>query len=390
MDLQIDRDELSRALYRAQGIVEKKATMPILASVLLEAQLPQAQGPDGEAAAQGSGGRLKVSAFDMEIGVTGTHPAQVTKAGAVALKHKELYDIVRSLPDKAVSLKREANNRVRITSGAAEFNLVGQVAEDYPAFPRIDRVPLVPIEPTQLLEMIEKTQFAISTDETRHNLNGVYFESEGNLARIVATDGHRLSLAERPMAGDFQLKRGVIIPKKGLLELRRLLDEASAGDGIPCELGFTETSGLFRRGELAMVMRLIDGQFPDYGQVVPKEAEKVALIDRVRWLEALKRMTVISSDRATNPVRIELSEGTLKVSSQNPDLGDAKEELPATYAGASISLGFNARYLMDVLQALETDQVRLELCDDLSPGVIKPEAPDLPLKYTAVVMPMRI
>ena len=383
MELQIDRDEFNRALYRAQGIVEKKNTMPILASVLLEATTV-------EGAAGAAGGRLKVSAFDLEIGVTGSHPADVKKAGAVALKHKELYDIVRSLPDKSVVMRREANNRVKITSGQAEFNLVGQPAEDYPPFPRVDKVTLIPVEPTQLLEMIEKTQFAISADETRHNLNGVLFEGGQDTAKMVATDGHRLCLCERAVTGNFGLKKGVIVPRKGLFELRRLLEEATGGDGVPCELGFTETSGVFRRGELSMVMRLIDGSFPDYLQVIPKEAERVVSIERARFLETLKRMTVISSDRTTNPVRLELSEGTLRVTSQNPDLGDAREELPVGYQGPALSIGFNARYLMDVLNVLDTPNVNLELCDELSPGVLKPAGGENAARYTAVIMPMRI
>jgi DNA polymerase-3 subunit beta len=377
MELQIDRDEFQQALYRAQGIVEKKSTMPILASVLLEAIA-------GE-----NGGSLRVSAFDLEIGVSGVHPAEVKRVGAVALKHKELYDIVRSLPDKNVSMKREANNRVQIISGSATFNLVGQAAEDYPQFPRADKVALVAVEPTQLLEMIEKTQFAISADETRHNLNGVFLEATETTLKMVATDGHRLALCERAAAGDFALKKGVIVPKKGLYELRRLLDEASTSS---CELGFNETSGVFRRGELTMVMRLIDGAFPDYAQVIPKEAERTVTVERTRLLETLKRMTVISSDRATNPVRLELSEGNLRVSSQNPDLGDAREELAVAYTGTALSIGFNARYLMDVLNVIDSPHVNLELCDELSPGVLKPKLEgDAPAgRYTAVIMPMRI
>ena len=383
MELQIDRDEFNRALYRAQGIVEKKSTMPILASVLLEASVV---GGDGAEGAQG--GRLKVSAFDLEIGVTGSHPAEVKKAGAVALKHKELYDIVRSLPDKTVTLKREANNRVRITSGAAEFNLVGQPAEDYPPFPRVDKVTLIHIEPTQLLEMIEKTQFAISTDETRHNLNGVYFEGGQDTAKMVATDGHRLSLCERPVAGNFGLKKGVIVPRKGLFELRRLLGEEGTG---ACELGFTETSGVFRRGELTMVMRLIDGIFPDYMQVIPKEADRTVTVDRPRLLETLKRMSLLSSDRSTNAVKFELLTDILRVSSQNPDLGDAKEEIPVTYGGQPMQIGFNARYLMDVLSVVDSAQMNVELCDELSPGVLKPTGDaGVGTRYTAVIMPMRI
>ncbi len=376
MELQIGRDEFNQALYRAQGIVEKKSTMPILASVLLEAT--QGEG----------GGRLRVSAFDLEIGVTGTHPAEVQKTGSVAIKHKELYDIVRALPEKTVVLRREANNRVKITSGAAEFNIVGQPAEDYPAFPRAEKVAFVAVEPTQLLEMIEKTQFAISADETRHNLNGVYFETEAGAVRMVATDGHRLSLVQRAIEGDFGLKKGVIVPRKGLFELRRLLAEDGAS---ACELGFTETSGVFRRGELTMVMRLIDGVFPDYAQVIPREADRIVTVDRPRLLETLKRMSLLSSDRTTNAVKFELSEGTLRVSSQNPDLGDAHEEIQVAYGGTAMQIGFNARYLMDVLSVVDSAQVNVELCDELSPGVLKP-AGDAPpgSRYTAVIMPMRI
>jgi len=377
MELQIGIDEFSRALYRAQGIVEKKSTMPILASVLLEAT-----NADGQ-------GRLRVSAFDLEIGVTGSHPAEVMKAGSVALKHKELYDIIRALPEKTAVLRREANNRVRITSGTAEFNIVGQPAEDYPPFPRAEKVSLVPVDPTQLLEMIEKTQFAISADETRHNLNGVYFETAQGNIRMVATDGHRLALIERPAPGNFNLKKGVIVPRKGLLELKRLLEEDHEG---PCELGFTETSGVFQRGDVQMVMRLIDGIFPDYMQVIPKEADRTLTVDRPRLLDTLRRMSILSSDRTTNAVKLELGKDTLKVTSQNPDLGDAKEEIPVTYGGTALQIGFNARYLMDVLTVVDTPQMDVELCDELSPGVLKPtgQAAGVASRYTAVIMPMRI
>jgi DNA polymerase-3 subunit beta len=377
MELQIGRDEFNQALYRAQGIVEKKSTMPILASVLLEAT--QGEG----------GGRLRVSAFDLEIGVTGTHPAEVQKAGAVALKHKELYDIVRALPERNLVLKREANNRVKLTSGAAEFNIVGQPAEDYPPFPRAETANLVTVEPTWLLEMIEKTQFAISADETRHNLNGVFFETDNASVRMVATDGHRLSMVLRPLDNAFNMKKGVIVPRKGLFELRRLLSEDGTG---ACELGFTETSGVFKRGDLTMVMRLIDGIFPDYMQVIPKEADRIITVDRPRLLETLKRMSLLSSDRSTNAVKLELLTDILRVSSQNPDLGDAKEEIAVTYGGQPMQIGFNARYLMDVLSVVDTPQMNVELCDELSPGVLKPtgDGTGAGARYTAVIMPMRI
>src|SRR5256885_7817082 len=238
MEIQIGTDEFSRALYRAQGIVEKKSTMPIPGCALLEAT---------------EEGRLRVSAFDLEIGVTGTHPCEVRTGGSVALKHKELYDIVRGLPEKSVVMRREANNRVRLTSGAAEFNIVGQPAEDYPPFPRSEKVNFVAVDPTALLEMIEKTQFAISADETRHNLNGVFFETGEGDVRMVATDGHRLSLVQRRLEGQFNLQRGVIVPRNGPFALRPLLSEDQTGT---CELGLTETSGGFRPRDLTIAMRL--------------------------------------------------------------------------------------------------------------------------------------
>ncbi len=372
MELQIGKDEFQTALYRAQGIVEKKSTMPILASVLLEAL---------------EEGKLRVTAFDLEIGVQTLHRAEIRKPGGVALKHKELFDIVRSLPENNVVMRREPNNRVHITSGAAEFNLVGQPAEDYPPFPKIEKGNLTQIQTADLTEMIEKTQFAISADETRHNLNGVYIESSEGIVRMVATDGHRLSLVQRHFEKTFNLKHGVIVPRKGLFELRRLLDEG----GEDAQLGFTETSGIFQRGDVTMVMRLIDGTFPDYQQVIPKEAERTMTVDRPRLLETLKRMSLLSSDRTTNAVKLELSEGNLKVTSQNPDLGDAKEDIAVTYKGQPLQIGFNARYLMDVLQVVDAAQMNVELCDELSPGVLKPTGETGPgARYTAVIMPMRI
>lgn len=371
MEFQISVDELSKALYRAQGIVEKKSTMPILSSVLIEAK----KTPEG--------GRVTVSAYDLEVGVSGEHPAEVLKEGAVALHAKSLYEIVRNLPENVVTLKKGANNRVEIASGTAEFKIVGQSEEEFPALPKVDQIPFVQVEVGALLEMIEKTSFAISTDETRYNLNGVYFDPAESGMRMVATDGHRLSLIEKPLSGDFGLQRGVIIPRKGLMELRRLLLEETS---TPGELAFSDNSGVFRRQGLVMVMRLIDGQFPDYQQVIPSEGDRIVSLPRARFLETLRRMALLAADR-TSAVKLELSPGQLRVTSQNPDLGEAKEDVVIDYAGAPMRIGFNAKYLQDVLTAIDTDQVNLELADELSPGVVRP-ADDK--NYVAVIMPMRI
>lgn len=371
MEFQISVDELAKALYRAQGIVDKKSTMPILSSVLIEAK----NTPEG--------GRVTVSAYDLEVGVSGEHPAEVVSEGRIALNARSFYEIVRSLPESVVMLKKGANNRVEISSGTAEFRIVGQDADEFPALPVVEDIPFVTVDAGLLLDMIEKTQFAISTDETRYNLGGVYFDPVEDGVRMVATDGHRLSMIERPFEGDFGVERGVIIPRKGLMELRRLLAEDASSSG---ELGFSSNSGVFRKQGLVMVMRLIDGQFPDYTQVIPSQSERSILLPRARFLETLRRVAIIAVDR-TIAVRLDISPGQLRLSSNNPDLGDAKEDLTIDYKDEALQIGFNARYIQDVLTAIDTDQIRLELSDDLSPGVLRPAGDD---NYISVVMPMRI
>ncbi len=368
MELRIAVDELKKALHRSLGIVERKTTMPILANVLLTAS------KDG----------VSVTAFDLDIGVVSEHPAEVSKPGAVTVSAKYLADIVNNLPDAQVTLKKLANNYVDITSGAAHFKIVGTAPEEYPKLPKEESAPLVQIPGATLLEMIRKTAFAISSDETRYILNGVFFEPrEAGKVRMVATDGHRLSLIERELEGDFKLKGGVIIPRKGLMELKRLLEEAPDAE---CYLGFAESSALFKKPGLTMVMRLIDGQFPEYQRVIPKDGDRVVSVPKARFVEGLKRIALVSADKS-NAIRIALSENQLRIASHNPDLGEAKDDLDVAYQGPSFSIGFNARYLIDVLGVLEQDEVALELGDEHSPGVLR--APG-DRTFTAVVMPMRV
>jgi DNA polymerase III subunit beta len=359
---------LKKALYRAQGIVERKATMPILANVLVNATKTGVQ----------------VTAFDLDIGVVSEHPAEVMKPGALTLSAKYVFDIVQNVPEAFVTIKKLNNNYAEITSGPAHFKIVGMAPEEYPKLPKEESAPLVRVNGNVLLEMIKKTSFAISTDETRYILNGVFFEPrEGNQVRMVATDGHRLALVERPLEGDFKLKSGVIIPRKGLYELKRLLDEAPDAE---VHLGFADNSAMFKKPGLTMVMRLIDGQFPEYQRVIPKEGERLATIPKLRFLEALKRIALLSADKS-HAVKLVLQDGALRITSQNPDLGEAKDELPVQFKGADLTIGFNARYLMDVLSAVETDEVLFELGDEHSPGVLHAVNDKT---FTAVVMPMRV
>lgn len=375
MELKIGAQELARALGRSQGIVEKKSTMPILSHVLLEAK---------------KGGVLHVSATDLDLSVSSEHPCEVAREGALAVPAKQLFEIVRALPEPEVSLKKAGNNYLEVRSGPSEFRIVGLPADDFPALPRFEKVPFVDVTPAELLEQIDRTSFAASTDETRYNLNGVFFEPKGPVLTMVATDGHRLALSEKPLAGDYALKRGVILPRKGLHELKKLLSESvdAAAEKPETKLGFAENSAVYRRPGVVLAMRLIEGMFPDYKQVIPKQGEKIVKVGRLRLLETLRRVSILASDKA-HAVKLELSAGTLKVLSQNPDLGDAKEEVPVEYAGEPLKIGFNARYLTDVAGVLKSDDVQLELADDLSPGVLRGAGPE-DAGYTAVVMPMRI
>jgi len=366
MELQIAVDELNRALYRAQGIAEKKSTLPLLSHVLLEAK----------------DGKLTVTAFDMEIGLVSEHRAEVMKEGRVAVSARRLFDIVRMLPEPTLVLRQKSNNFVEITCGTSRFRIVGADPQDFPRLP-ISDVPFVSVQPKLLLEMLELASIAVSTDETRLNLNGVFFQPVVGGLRLVATDGHRLSMAERKMEGDFRVDRGVILPRKGVAELRKLLAE---GDADQAELGVGDRICVFRRPGLTFVMQLVNGLFPEYEKVIPERNPEPLVLRRAGFLETLKRVSLLSQDQM-HTVKLEVSDGVLKVTSQSPELGEAYEEIPLDGSHTGLRVGFNARYLMDVLGVLDSEEVAFELTDELSPGVLRPAGDD---SYTAVVMPVRI
>ncbi|MCL2012264.1 MAG: DNA polymerase III subunit beta [Cystobacterineae bacterium] len=368
MEFQISTDELRKALARAQGVVERKATMPILSHVLVQAK-PQ---------------QVSVTAFDLDVGLTSDLPAQVSTPGAVALSAKHLLDIVQNLPEAQVSFSKRPNNHVEMNSGSANYRLVGLSEEEFPKLPSRESAHWVSIPAANLLEMIRRTSFAISTDETRYNLNGVFFEPRAdNKVRMVATDGHRLAMVERELHAELASLPGAILPRKGLLELRKLLDEAQEAEVL---LAFVNNLFLFKRADLSMVMRLVDGQFPDYQRVIPKQPERQLSLPRMRLAEGLKRIALLSTEKS-NAVRMTFSENLLRISTQNPDLGEARDDIALSHTGEELSIGFNARYLLDVLGALSSEEVLLSLGDEHSPALI--QSPD-DLSYLAVVMPMRV
>jgi DNA polymerase-3 subunit beta len=234
--------------------------------------------------------------------------------------------------------------------------------------------------------MIDKTIFAVSNDETRYNLNGAFLEKVGETGfRMVATDGHRLSMLDCPLAAPkskVTFGEGVIIPKKGLMEMKRLL-EAEEGD---CELGLDGNNLVFKMSNLTVIMRLLDGQFPEYRHVIPDSLKNKLTLDRKSFTDSLRRISILSSDR-TLAVKLRLTKGKLQVTTSNPDLGEAREDIPVEFSGPELVVGFNARYLIDALTSIDSDNVELCLDDDLSPGVLRPAGD---AAFTCVVMPMRI
>ncbi|MEK7705236.1 MAG: DNA polymerase III subunit beta, partial [Myxococcota bacterium] len=331
-------------------------------------------------------GRLSVSATDLDVGISGTYSADVKIPGAVAVHARQLFDIVKSLPGDEISIERQDNFWLELTSGKSRFRLVGMAPDEFPALPAYGQVKTFRLPAALLTEMIDQTIFCVSTDDNRHNLSGVFCTRPSEkMLRMVSTDGHRLAMSERTLETVIPLTEGVIVPRKGFQELRRVLADTSEKlDEV--ELGFSQNAGLLRAGAVTLTTRLVEGQFPDYEQVIPREATKRARIPRAPLAEALKRVSLLSQARG-HGVRLTLSQGKVELVAEDPEHGEARETLDVSYEGEGLTVGFNARYLLDVLGLVHDNDILLELTDDLSPGVVKPG--DKP-GFLAVVMPMRI
>ena len=367
MEFKIEKSVFLGGLSLAQGVADRKSTMPILANVLLRTEGKE---------------RIVMAATDLNVTIIAELPAEVEREGGLTLGARHLHEIVKSLPGEKLSLKRTENQYAEIRAGKVEYRMVGMADRDFPKLPNHREVTFAKIDVATFRDLIAKTFFSISTDETRYHLNGVLFECDGHKARMVSTDGHRLSKVERALPGGPEITPGVIIPRKGLLEIRRAL-EGATGD---LEVGFQQGHAFLRLGHTAISVKLIEAQFPPYEQVIPKEHDKSIKLGRVGFLDALKRVSIMSSDK-TWGVKFSVEKGTLRITSDNPDLGEGREEIDADYDGPPLTVGFNARYFMDVLDAIESQSVLLELGNELDPGVVRPvDGGD----YLGVIMPMRI
>ena len=381
MELRISVAELARVVSLAQGVVQRKNTMPILSHVLLDANVDA----DGN-------GRLQLIATDLDVGIKASRPCEVISPGSVTIPARALADMVRVLPGPDVVLKRLPNQHIEVKSGRTKARLMALSADEFPSRPQYEQAVFVKVDQTLLTDMVDKTLYAASTDETRYNLNGVFFEPpqtpDGPLT-MVATDGHRLVRIERTFEGaaNFRLKGPVILPRKGLSELKRVLDGSeSTGDNNTIELGFHDNHAVVKKGTTVLGMRLVEGQFPDYKQVIPKLADKIVRVTRAELVESLKRVSVLAQDKM-QPVKLAISKDQLVVGCTNPETGEITDDVPVEYAGQSLEVAFNARYLVEALASLDDRNVLLKVTDNLSPGLLV--GVDEP-RHLCVVMPMRL
>jgi DNA polymerase III subunit beta len=368
MDFKIDRNEFLRGLYLAHGIADRKSTLPILANVLL-----RAEGKD----------RVLCGATDLNVTTLANLSARVEKTGGLTVAARQLYEIVKGLPADEVHVRRTEQSWAEIRAGKVEFKVVGMPDRDFPKLPSVQEAETFKVDSATLRDMIAKTIFSVSMDETRQHLAGVLFESDGQAARMVSTDGHRLSKVGAALPGGPKLASGILIPRKGILEVRRAIETREA----PCEIGVFQGNFVLKADDVSLCVKLVDGQFPPYDQVIPKDNERAFVVSRVALLDALRRVAIMSSDK-TWGVRFGIEKGKLRVESDNPDLGAAKEEIDVpAYKGTAVQIGFNARYIIELLGEIPTTEVRVELAGELDPGVIRPaDGSD----YVGVVMPMRL
>lgn len=372
---EIDREVLLKALQRVQSVVDRKNTIPILSHLLIEIGKSD----------------LTISATDLEVGIRLQIPAKIIKSGRVAVPAKSLYEIVRELPtESSIRIQIFENFWVELFAGKSLFKLVGQDSDEFPQLPQIDAGKSFKLGSSKFAEMIDHTIFAVSNDQTRYDLSGVFLEqlkSQGNIyLRMVATDGHRLSMMDQEVEGlkDIHLEQGVILPRKGLSELRRLLGEE---DSFHCCL--MDNNAIFWNStkQVQLFMRLLDGEFPDYTPVIPKNNDKRVVVRRDQLLNSLKRISVLSQEHSRS-VKFQFHKDKLQLFSSNPKLGEAKEDVDIEYSGEVLEIGFNAGYFIDILNALDDQEnIVMEMTDILSPSLVKGSKMDGSLN---IVMPMQL
>jgi len=371
MEIKVDRDELHRAISRVQSIIEKRSNMPILSMILLSAENLG----------------INISATDLEISFQQKVSAEVINPGSITISGRKLFEILKESKRSKIHIKEKENNWVFISDEDARFNLACLPPDEYPIFVEPEGVVTVDIDADILREMINKTIYSVTLEEAGFKLSGVFTEKVAlkgeTFLRMVSTDGHRLSMIDKEIKDVEQLKMngGVMIPKKGILELSKL-----ASEGGSIQLGFKQNNCVVRKEDILLVIRLLESKFPDYNAVIPQKSKHYVKINRVSLLDGMKKMIILSNE-SYRGVKITLNENNLELVSINPDLGDAQENLEVEYEDERLEVGFNARYFIDVLQAMDSETVELGLIDNSSPCLIEGDGDR---GFLGLVMPMRL
>lgn len=368
-----DRNSLLRALAHITGIVERRNTIPILSNILTTAE---------------ASGVLTLKATDLDMEAIETVPAKVGGAGAITVPAHTLHDIVRKLPDGAeIHIERkEPEGRLKVTAGRASFELAVLPADEFPDMGQAELPHSFTVEGGELKRLLEKSRFAISTEETRYYLNGIYLHRvEGGAApklRAVATDGHRLAQVETEAPKGTEGMPGVIVPRKAVAEIIKLLDDSQA----PVEVSLSQAKIRFAVGDVVLTSKLIDGSFPDYARVIPAANNKLLILENADLVKAVDRVSTLSSEKG-RAVKLNASEGSVIVSASNPESGSATEEISADYKNEPMEIGFNARYLLEIAAQIDGSKALFKLADGSSPTLISDQS-DSSALY--VLMPMRV
>ena len=367
MEVRIDKDTFLNGVQKVQGIVEAKGAMPILSHLLLTTEKD----------------RIGIQATDLEIGAKGYYSANVVAEGQVTLNAKKLFDILRELPSEEVHLTKEDNHWVTLRCGKSKFRLPGMPSQDFPPFPEFSQESLLEFSSKLLKEMIRKTFFAQSPDETRQVLNGLLLERESGKVNMVGTDGHRLAVIHRDLGdaakGD---KLSYLIPKKALAELMKLVEDEEATFSFSAKNNHLA----FMQGDQVIVSRKIDGKFPNYQQVIPTNNKLQVQVNRDVLQHALKRVALLA-DEKSKMVRFDVQSGNITLTTDTTELGEAREEIAISYSGEDVSIGLNAKYVLDVLNVIDDEEVVLNLKDKNSSCLITSNKDK---DYQSIVMPMRL
>ena len=366
MKFTITREQFQEGLQAVAGSVPTKTTLPVLSNILVEAT------HDG----------VRLSGTDLDIAVSTTVPASVDQEGSITVPARKLAEIVRELPNASIRITASGEQRVTIECGRSKFRLLGLPKDEFPAFPAVKFDGGWKATAGNLQKLITHVAFAASTEESRPILNGVLWELRPDRMRMVATNGHRLAKMDVPATGGSTAD--LIVPPKALEQIRRLY-QADA----EIELDKSDNHIGFRAGGTLVFSRLIEGPYPNYEQVIPRENDKHATVDKLAISAALRRMSVVASDQ-THRIRLAFSGGNVKFSVQTPDLGEAQDELAVTYEGEPLEIGFNAMYLLEIMKYMPTDEVRFTFKAPERAATIEPVGWNDPASYMALVMPLRL